>query len=233
MYRIDDDRHTNALLAALDRDVPVRLITEPLQYRDARRYKHAYNVDRLFKAGVQVRFRGHAGLTHEKLTLLHEQQMAVIGSSNWTMSSANSQLEHNYFTRKPDLYQWATEHFERKWNNLGPTPETTPFVPRAPDAPSRPSPADQAEGRPLSVTLRWFGGAWAWYYDIYVGTSPNDLRLVRSNAALGPNPTETTALKSFAVGGLEPATTYYWKIVGRTAADRTKSSRIWSFRTRS
>jgi phosphatidylserine/phosphatidylglycerophosphate/cardiolipin synthase-like enzyme len=54
MYRIDDARHTDAILAAVRRGVPVRLITEQEQYRDPVRLWHSYNVDRLFKGGVYV-----------------------------------------------------------------------------------------------------------------------------------------------------------------------------------
>jgi hypothetical protein len=232
IYRIDDDRHTNALIAALDRGVPVRLITEQLQYRDARRYKHSFNVDRLFMEGVQVRFRGHTGMTHEKLTILRGQHMSVLGSSNWTIASANSQLEHNYFTRKPDFYFWTVDHFERKWNNLGPKPETKAFVPLPPDVPVNKLPANVAQNQPFSVTLRWYGGPWAWYYDVYFGTDPNNLALLpeRTHLALGPSP-NTTTYQNYAIGGLAAGTTYYWKVVSRTAANLGKSGPIWSFRT--
>jgi phosphatidylserine/phosphatidylglycerophosphate/cardiolipin synthase-like enzyme len=224
IYRIDDDRHTNALIAAIERGIPVRLITEQLQYRDVKRYKHSFNVDRLYMAGVQVRFRGHTGMTHEKLTVLHGQQMAVFGSSNWTISSANSQLEHNYFTHKFDLYEWTTNHFERKWNNLGPSPETKAFVPLPPDAPTNKQPANAVQNQPLSIVLRWYGGPWAWYYDVYFGTDPMNLELLpeRTHLPLGPSPTTSTT-QSYAIGGLQPATTYYWKVVSRTAANLEKS----------
>ena len=37
MYRITDRRHTDAIIAAQERGIPVRLITEPVQYRDPTR----------------------------------------------------------------------------------------------------------------------------------------------------------------------------------------------------
>ena len=40
IYRITDQRHTNAVIAAHQRGVPIRLITEPQQYRDSRRLWH-------------------------------------------------------------------------------------------------------------------------------------------------------------------------------------------------
>jgi HKD family nuclease len=240
IYRIDDDRHTNALVAAVGRGVPVRVITEQLQYRDAKRYKHSFNIDRLYKLGrqpdtlgmVQVRFRGHTGLAHEKLTLLRGQGMAIYGSSNWTISSANSQLEHNYFTQREDRFLWTSDHFERKWNNLGPYPESKPFVPLPPDTPVNKLPANTAQNQPLSVNLRWYGGPWAWYYDVYFGTDPTHLELLpeRTQLPLGPSPTTATT-QNYPIGGLSPQTTYYWRVVSRTAADLERVGPIWSFRT--
>ena len=49
------------MIAAVARGVPVRLITEPEQYRDWRAVWHAWNVDRIYMGGVQIRHRAHAG----------------------------------------------------------------------------------------------------------------------------------------------------------------------------
>ena len=51
IYRITDQRHTNAVIAAAQRGVPVRLLTEPQQYRDPKRLWHSWNIDRLYMAG--------------------------------------------------------------------------------------------------------------------------------------------------------------------------------------
>src|SRR5215204_5498689 len=110
MYRITDRAHTDAMLAAMTRGVPVRLITEPEQYRDPDRMWHAWNVDRLYTAGVQIRHRAHQGLNHQKSVILHDQNaapgdqpMVIFGSSNWTSPSAAGQVEHNIFTTRSDL----------------------------------------------------------------------------------------------------------------------------------
>jgi phosphatidylserine/phosphatidylglycerophosphate/cardiolipin synthase-like enzyme len=139
IYRITDRAHADALIENVQRGVPTRLITEPDQYRDPTRVWHSWNVDRMYVAGqqnlingqpgIQIRHRLHQGLTHEKLSLMIGQGMAVFGSSNWTSPSTESQLEHNLFTTDPSFFSWAQNAFERKWNNLGPSPETQPFVP--------------------------------------------------------------------------------------------------------
>src|SRR5204862_7009695 len=102
MYRITDSRHTNASLAARSRGVPVRLVTEPDEYRDPKYVWHSMNVDKLYMAGVQVKHRKHAGLMHEKAVILKGLNEVIYGSSNWTSASANQQEEHNFFY-KPSL----------------------------------------------------------------------------------------------------------------------------------
>ncbi len=52
MYRITDQRHTNAMIAAHNRGIPVRLISEPKQYRDPTRLWHSWNIDRMYMAGI-------------------------------------------------------------------------------------------------------------------------------------------------------------------------------------
>src|SRR5437868_779420 len=187
MYRITDERHTNAMIAAMQRGVPVRLIGETKEYREPTRQWVAYNMDRLYAAGVPLKVRAHAGLNHQKLVILGAQQMAVFGSSNWTTPSANQQQEHNYFTTKPWMFQWFVDQFERKWNNLAPNGaiETDWFTPLPPNKPVYQSPADTAVGQPISVALKWDGGPWAHLYDIYFGTDPNP-PLFAANQQLGP-----------------------------------------------
>jgi hypothetical protein len=230
IYRINDRRHTDAIIAAHSRGVRVRLITEQDEYRSPERLWHAWNVDRLFAAGIEVKLRAHAGLTHEKLTLLHGQRMAVFGSSNWTRASANSHLEHNLFTNDATFFAWSTSHFERKWSNLGPSPETKPFTPLPPDRPQPQSPSNGSVGNSANVTLSWYAGLWAHKYDVYLGTSPSDLQLVLADAELGPSESSNDHIK-FQIAGLAANTTYYWAVVSRTMANQSAASALWSFST--
>jgi phosphatidylserine/phosphatidylglycerophosphate/cardiolipin synthase-like enzyme len=227
MYRITDRRHSDALIRAHLRGVPVRLLTEPKQYRDPARLWHAWNVDRLHVAGVQVRHRRHRGLNHEKLTLLSEQRTTILGSSNWTESSANSQLEHNLFSREAWIYDWSRAHFDRKWNS---DTETQPFVPLRPDAPIYNRPADAAQNQPLTVTLRWYAGPWAHRYDVYLGTDAAAMVLKLDDVELGPSE-HATDYVSHTLSGLKESTTYYWKVVSRTMAGVERAGRVYSFRT--
>jgi len=232
MYRITDRRHSDAMIAAVGRGVPVRLISEPEQYRDATRLWHAWNIDRMYAAGVQIRHRKHDGLSHEKLTVLHGQQMTIFGSSNWTSASAEGQHEHNTFTTDSAWYVWATDHFNRKWNNLAPggIVETEAFVPLPPDAPALKTPANGATDQTTAVTLKWYAGPWAHKYDVYFGTDPSALTKVLNDQELGPSQSSSD-YKTYTVSSLAAGTTYYWKVVSRTMANLERSSSVWSFRT--
>jgi phosphatidylserine/phosphatidylglycerophosphate/cardiolipin synthase-like enzyme len=233
MYRVTDERHTNAMIAAMQRGVPVRIIGEMKEYRVPERQWVSYNMDRMWAAGIPFRVAAHAGLNHQKLVILYNQAMAVFGSSNWTTPSANQQQEHNYFTTKPWMFQWFVDQFERKWNNLAPNGaiETDWFQPLPPDKPIYQSPADTAVGQSISLALKWDGGPWAHLYDIYFGTDPNP-PLFAANQPLGPtDPANPTLTQSFALPLLQHGTTYYWRVVSKTMAGMTAKGPIVSFTT--
>lgn len=224
MFRIGEARHADAIIAARQRGVPVRIYTEQGQYRDPKRPMNAYHVDRLYAAGVQLRLRNHRGWNHQKLTLLRGQQVAVFGSQNWTYTPG--QYEHNYFTTKPWLYQWFSDQFARKWSS---STETKPFVPQPPNIPQNRAPALSSQIASSQVTLRWYAGLWGQKYDIYFGTSPNPPRIA-SDVLLGYS-RSASDLKSYTVTGLSPNATYYWRVVSKTMANVASSGPIWTFGT--
>ena len=230
MYRILDKIHADEMIAAVKRGVPVRLISEPKQYRDPTRLWHSYNIDRMYMGGVKIKHRAHLGLNHQKSVILHNQKMVIFGSSNWTESSNLGQYEHNMFTKQLHIYNWFDDQFARKWNNTGGVVENVDFVPLPPDTPKTPTPATGATGVNTTVTLKWYGGPWAHVYDVYFGTSSNP-PLYAANLALGPSDT-TKKVQSFKIPvTLSAGTTYYWKVVAKTMANLTKTSPVWTFTT--
>ena len=239
MYRITDRTHADKMLAAVSRGIPVRLISEPEQYRDASRMWHAWNVDRLYMGGVSIRQRAHQGLNHQKSVILYDQDagvpgdqsMVIFGSSNWTSPSASGQVEHNMFTTKPNMTSWFISQFERKWNNYGGVLENTDFVPLPPDPPKDPVPAVGAANVGTSARLAWSGGPWAHLYDLYLGTSPDPTNLIAANLAESASKTATSQFVYTLPFTLRPGTTYYWKVVARTMALQARSSPVWSFTT--
>jgi phosphatidylserine/phosphatidylglycerophosphate/cardiolipin synthase-like enzyme/regulation of enolase protein 1 (concanavalin A-like superfamily) len=230
MFRITDRSHTDALIAAMSRGVPMRLIVDEEEYRDPLRLWNAWNIDRLYVGGAQVRVEAHLGALHQKSTLLYGQNLTIFGSSNWTSPSARSQLEHNIFTTDATYFQYFRDQFERKWNNETGNLETRPFVPKPPDAPSYRAPANAAQGQPLTVTLQWYAGLWAHKYDIYFGTDPANLTRIATDAELGPSSGPGDYVR-FSVSGLSDSTTYYWQVVSKTMANVARPGSVWSFRT--
>jgi hypothetical protein len=235
MYRITDRRHTDAIINAVNRGIPVRLITEPMQYRDPNRLWHSWNVDRLYMAGVQtgllqIKHRKHAGLNHQKSVILYGQRMVINGSSNWTSPSSEDQEEHNLFTTDATMFQWFDDQFDRKWNNTGGVIENEPFVPLPPAAPKSPLPTTGETNVATNVTLQWEGGYFAHLYDVYLGTSPTP-PLFASNVALGPSNWDGQHQSLTLTSALQPGTTYYWRVVGKTMANKTATSPVWNFTT--
>jgi hypothetical protein len=229
MFRITDRNHTDAIIAARQRGVPVRLLTDDAQYRTVSRYWHAWNVDRLYMAGVQVRVNAHQGVNHQKTTILKGQRKTIFGSSNWTGPSSDSQQEHNYFTVKPYFFDWFTDQFDRKWNNETGNAETKAFTPLPPGKPTNLSPANTIGSvATTGVILKWHGDYWSHKYDVYFGTA-SDPPLVAANLELGAS-TPTTQ-KVYALPALQAGTTYFWRIVSKTMADRTNAGPVWTFTT--
>jgi hypothetical protein len=178
---------------------------------------------------VAIRNRAHAGLNHQKSVILHGQRMVIFGSSNWTSPSSDSQEEHNYFARGTSLYTWFVDQFTRKWNNLAPYAETAPFTPLPPEVATKPNPASGTTGVGSSATLKWYGGPWAHVYDVYLGTTTTP-PLFAQNLELGPS-ASSSQLQQLDVSNLAPGTTYYWRVVSKTMANRTATSSLWMFTT--
>jgi hypothetical protein len=230
MFRITDIQESNAIIAAINRGVPVRLYTDQTEYRNPNRLWDAFNVDMMYQAGAQVRIDDHMGINHEKLVILHGQRMSIFGSSNWTSPSTDSQREHNMFTTDSWIFTWATNQFNRKWTNGSGSPESQPFTPLPPDVPVYNTPANDATGvATTGGSLSWNGGLWGQLYDIYFGTNANP-PLVASNDQLGPSQSSTD-YRTYPLPALQPGTTYYWKIVSKTMAYATEPGPVWSFTT--
>jgi hypothetical protein len=230
MFRITDEQESDGIIAAVKRGVPVRLFTDATEYRNPARLWDAYNVDKMYYAGVSVRIDGHPGLNHEKLVLLEGQGMAIFGSSNWTTASTDTQREHNLFATESWIFTWAQNQFARKWNNGSGFSESVPFTPLPPDAPLYRVLGNGATDVPTQgVSLTWNGGLWGQLYDIRFGTSAIP-PLVAENSKLGPslNPTDN---RTYALPALQPGTTYYWQIVSKTMAFVTAPGPVWSFTT--
>ena len=234
VFRWTDDRPIDHLIAALARGVTVNAYIDKVEYRNHDRSRDAYNVDRLYAAGlafpgqVSIRQQHHQGITHQKTVWLHATQTTIFGTSNWSTASDDNQLEANLFTT--DLSTWDAMQaiFVRKWTNAAPggIQETEPFTPLGPDKPVNVAPADQAQDVAVTGTaLQWDAGDWGSSYDIYFGDTPDPGLLVSTGPSAG------NGSRSFALPTLLEGHTYYWKIVSYTAAGFFRAGPVTAFTT--
>jgi phosphatidylserine/phosphatidylglycerophosphate/cardiolipin synthase-like enzyme len=215
VYRLEVDNITNALLSKFQAGVPVAIIVDPAQYTDSAYPEywltHA-NIDKLWAAGVPIRQRNHAGVTHMKTLIT--PNWATNASSNF---SANWQRDHDYFvsaSTKPAIWQAFVNDFNAMWNN---TTDFGPLVTTKPNPASISSPAPGASGVATNTSLVWNTAAWAVSYDVYLGTSPSAMSLVANvPAQLVQNPPSTYSWTP--LSPLAGNTNYYWQIVSKTNA---------------
>ncbi len=90
-----------------------------------------------------------------------------------------------------------------------------------PGAATNPSPADDATGVAVDVTLSWTAGTGATSHDVYFGASP----ILGAESFVG-NQDENT----FTPPALVPSATYYWRIDEVNAVGATTGA-VWSFTT--
>ena len=103
------------------------------------------------------------------------------------------------------------------------TTKDTPTV-SAPTTPSSPSPSSGAQNVGTSGTLKWScspnDGGSTLSYDLYIGTSANNMVLYKSGQG-------TSCSYSLAAN-----TTYYWKLIAYNGSGKSTQSPTWSFSTK-
>ncbi len=236
VLRFESVALANALIRRHRAGVPVRVNTESVEYREPARPMVSFILDTLWAAGVPIKWRAHSGNNHEKVGILHGQQVIVRGSSNWSPGSDrnNTNIEFNFFsnpaTNPEDVehYLYYTPKFERRWSNTqfrngARVVESKTFVPQSPGSSTYVAPANASTVSTTRPALR-FKVKWAHYVDVYYGTSASNLTLFRSRMRVAPNTTVAVTLPRLA------SRTYYWRVVARTAANRTSTGPVWSFR---
>ena len=230
MYRITDRAHTDAMIRAIQRGVPVRLITEPrtvprsvpllalMERRSPLRGRRtdppprpcrpaAPEVGRVARSGPDDLRLLELDVAVEQLSgrtqLLHGQA-GILHATSPSSSSGNG-------TTPPAISR------------------PTPFQPLPPDRPDNVAPLHGAVVSGTTVTLQWNAGIWAHLYDVYFGTEP-DPPLLAANLELGPS-TNARNDKTYKITGLAPGTAYYWRVVAKTMALQASVGPVSSFAT--
>jgi phosphatidylserine/phosphatidylglycerophosphate/cardiolipin synthase-like enzyme len=238
-YRLSVATVADALIARSKAGIPVRVFIEPTQYRNIG-YPEYWMVgattDRMWVAGIPIKQRVHAGITHMKTIITTATTpgaaTALVASSNFT---AFWQRDHNYFftlQNKPTLWQAMKDRFNAMWLD---TVNYTNFTPLKPEPPALVGPSSNAVLVSTTPTFTWQRAPWAVNFDVYLGTRPETMAVVgRVNAQVTETPPDTYSFT--AAQPLLANTTYWWKVVSRTYATDVNASlinpsEIWSFTT--
>jgi len=113
VFTISDDRISAEILAAHQRKVQVRILTDNEKEMDT-----GSDIDRLRRAGLPVRVDRTSAHMHHKFALFDDVYL-LTGSYNWTRSACDFNEENVVVTTEPRLYAAFATHFERLWASLG------------------------------------------------------------------------------------------------------------------
>lgn len=109
VFTITDNSLTRTILAAHQRRVNVRIITDDKKSLDL-----GSDVMRLREAGITVRFDADLKHMHHKFALF-DRRLLVTGSYNWTRGASEGNYENIMVTDHPRLVAPFGEEFDRLW----------------------------------------------------------------------------------------------------------------------
>ncbi len=112
VFTITHDELAEQLLAAHQRKLPVRVVTDDDKAADL-----GSDIARLARAGIEVRMDSSAAYMHNKFALL-DDRLLVTGSFNWTRSAATENQESFIVTDQRALVSAHRQEFERLWQHF-------------------------------------------------------------------------------------------------------------------
>ena len=112
VFTISDDRLSDAILAAHNRGIKVRLITDNDKAQD-----QGSDIFRLIDEGIPVRMDNTENHMHHKFALVDKSILAN-GSFNWTRSATDYNQENILVTNEPKLVNAYLAEFESLWNEF-------------------------------------------------------------------------------------------------------------------
>lgn len=112
VFTISDDRLTDAIYAAHQRKIRVRVITDNDKARD-----EGSDIFYLIDKGVDVRMDNTENHMHHKFAVI-DKKVLVNGSFNWTRSASDSNQENILVTDEPKLVTAYLNEFEDLWKQF-------------------------------------------------------------------------------------------------------------------
>ena len=112
VFTITDDRLTDSVLAAHQRGVRIRIITDNDKAADL-----GSDADRFRHAGIQLRIDRTQWHMHHKYAIF-DRTLLLNGSYNWTRGAAEHNEENFMVLNYQPLVIRYQEQFEMLWNNL-------------------------------------------------------------------------------------------------------------------
>lgn len=112
VFTITDDRIVDAIFAAHQRGLKLRIITD-----DDKSYDRGSDIRRIEEAGIPVKTDDGPHHMHHKFALFDRAQL-LTGSYNWTRSAANHNHENLIVSSDPRLIAPFAEMFDRLWASL-------------------------------------------------------------------------------------------------------------------
>ena len=190
--------------------------------------------------GVQIKHRAHAGLNHQKSVILYDQNARSRRPEHGHLRLVEldepvgrGQVEHNIFTTKSDLVLVVRGPVRAQVEQPGGVVENTDFVAAAAGCAEQSGAGGRRERRApvrAEVVRRAVGAPLRPLLDTTSTLcTPTD---GLANLAETPRKTETARSATSLPIALRPGTTYYWKVVGKTMALKTKTSRCGASRRR-
>ena len=112
VFTVSDDRISAEILAAHQRGIPVRLITDSDKEQDA-----GSDVERLREAGIPVAVDTTSAHMHHKFALV-DGEWVLNGSFNWTRSASENNEENLVVSNDPELLRQFRRCFDALWELL-------------------------------------------------------------------------------------------------------------------
>jgi len=112
VFTITDDRLTKSVIAAHQRGVRIRIITDNDKAADL-----GSDADRFRQAGVQLRIDQTQWHMHHKYAVF-DQKLLLNGSYNWTRGAAENNEENFLVLNHQPLVSSYQQHFQTLWDSL-------------------------------------------------------------------------------------------------------------------